>query len=318
MVSKEQILDLLSNPGKQDSKGNVRANCPWCGKPRFYINLKMEDYPFQCWRMDKCGAKGRVKDLLRKLNQTELLNSLKGINVDEQLHILILDNLIKKQEINLEIKPTELPLGFKRTYYDDYLNSRHFTNYNKYVVGYTNLISKYKDYIIIGIQQQNEIKAFISRYIGTDENKMRYLNSKSDFTKLICGYDDITDKTRTLIIVEGFFSKINVDRLLNLDNQEDVKCIATFGCKVSDEQLELLKLKNIETVILLYDDNIPKEVTKYFYKLNAAFTTFIAKIPYVGKDPGQFNEEQLNDVLINHLMNGDVYFASNVKIRKLN
>ena len=67
---------------------------------------------------------------------------------------------------------------------------------------------------------------------------LRYQNSvDTDFGKMVYGIDECTENTHTLIGVEGITDKFNVDRLLGLYKQEEIKCGAFFGKKISPEQM---------------------------------------------------------------------------------
>jgi 5S rRNA maturation endonuclease (ribonuclease M5) len=127
---------------------------------------------------------------------------------------------------------------------------------------------------------------------------LRYRNSTgTDFDSILGGYDEITDTTHTVIIVEGLFDKINVDRLLELDKSEDVKCCFTFGNSVSDGQQKLLRnKKSVDTVILFYDYDAFKQSRTYGLVLNQYFKTFVAEITDPNIDPGDMNIRQINSI----------------------
>lgn len=317
-INKDRVIELLNVFGSPNSEGEQKAQCPWCGKNEFYINVNNNNFPFQCWRKSKCGETGSIEKLLKKLDAIDLLNDLKSINLENKLDILVLDSIEKKQSINIDIEPSSLPLGFRRVYYDEYMNSRGFKDYDKYIIGYTNLISKYKNRIIIAIEQDEEIKAYVSRLKDNKKSKFKYLNSKSDFSKLIFGIDEITSKTKLIIVVEGAFDKFNIDSILDLNNQEEIKCICTFGCKISSEQMYILSKHNsIEDCILLYDNDVKLEVIKTFFKLDKKYNSMIAHCPYPNKDAGDLNRHELLHILNNHLSSAEDYFSNTVNTRRL-
>ena len=75
--------------------------------------------------------------------------------------------------------------------------------------------------------------------------------------------------------MEGVFDKISVDKVLRLDDDESVKCVCTFGKKISTTQIEKLKTKGVRNVILLYDFDAIKDIKKYGLLLEQSFVTNI-------------------------------------------
>lgn len=316
MIQVDQILELLTNIQKRPD-GNIRANCPWCGKNEFYININLSHFPFQCWRKNACGEEGNVFKLLKKLDKLDLLKHYKPENTDT----LSLLTLLKKAKdpycISFDVPTITLPTGFKRCYDNEYLKKRHLTNFNKYIVGTTNILKIWKDYMIIAVEQQKQIKGYVGRYIGNELDKKKYRNATCDFGKLLFGFDDINNDTKTIILVEGIFDKLNIDYQLDLDNQSEIKCICTFGCKISFEQICLLKQFDIEKIILFYDNDVPDKIKKYAVELKKHFKSIsISHHQQSGLDAGDLTQQQLIESLSN-LYSIDQYLVSNLKIKKL-
>lgn len=316
MIKQNEILELLTNVRKRPD-GNIKANCPWCGKNEFYINVNLSHYPFQCWRKNACGEEGNVFKLLKKLGRLDLLKQHKPENTD----VLTLLTLIKKEKnpysINFQLPSVNLPAGFQRCYDNEYLKSRNFNDFEKYIVGQTNILKLWQDYIIIAVQQQSKITGYIGRYIGQDPTKKKYRNAMCDFGKMIFGLDDITLNTKTVILTEGIFDKINVDYQLSLQKQNEIVCLSTFGCKISFEQICLLKQFNIEKIILFYDNDVADKIKRYAIELNKHFSNiYIAHFNQQGVDAGELTQSQLIESLSN-LYSIDQYLVSAIKIKKL-
>ena len=99
----------------------------------------------------------------------------------------------------------------------------------------------------------------------------------TDFASLLFGYDDIVrGKTEVVIIVEGVFDKFAVDRHLSLYDDETIRCVCTFGKKISDVQIQKLIDKEIGNVILAWDYDAIREIKQYGVELNQYFNTSIA------------------------------------------
>lgn len=140
------------------------------------------------------------------------------------------------------------------------------------------MFRKYDNYIIIPIYDDGVIRGFIGRYADkkVPDNKLRYNNSGgTQFSNLLFGYDEITTNTTTVILVEGVFDKISTDKFLDLGEDEEIKCVCTFGKKISKEQINKLLRKNVTNVILLYDFDAIKETKKYGIELEEYFVTHI-------------------------------------------
>lgn len=256
-----QLLEILpgvvrSNGKPRISSNNISFTCPVCNKPgHAFINIKT-----YAWDCKKCNESGNLYGLLKHLG---LLHLLEGTPVVyDKLKPLEKEN-ISIEEKDLQIADKSLPPGFKRlghkdnSIYSNYLRKRKFqgVDFNILQPGYTELISRYEDYVIIPIERDFSVKGFVARYIGNDETKKRYQNSvHTEFSKLLGLYDQITIDTRFLILVEGIFDAISVITELELHElHADMWCCCTFGKRLSHAQIELIKKTKVKFLYLLYD-----------------------------------------------------------------
>ena len=234
------------------------------------------------WDCKKCGSSGNIFKLLRYLDKLYLLG---GKSVQELEHINSIRHTLEENneavQKELEEPKVKLPAGWKVLKNSNaYLIGRGITSdlCIRYNFGATTLLNKYAGYVIVPIYDNGVVRGFIGRYGAkvVPEGKLRYSNSlHTKFSKLLFGYDEITKNTITVILVEGIFDKIAVDKVLDLWNQEEIKCVATFGKKISDEQIKKLELKGISRVILLYDFDAVKDIKKYGLILQKHFFTTI-------------------------------------------
>lgn len=279
-ISDSELRAILINP-KLNSRGQYICDCPFCGKERhFYISKTTQ--LFDC---KKCGEKGNVYKILSKLDKLFLLSG-RTIEVREKI-----DSIRGKQqdiEQNTELKKlpiVHMPVGWRVLKNGcEYLKNRGVSAEEciRYNIGSTRLFEKYKNYVLIPIYDNGEIRGFIGRYGSKNvpDNKLRYNNSVgTEFSELLFGYDEIvSNKTNTVILVEGIFDKISVDRFLNLDSAVEVKCVCTFGKKISKSQIQKLIIKGISRVILLYDPDALLDIRKYGVELEEYFETSIAYV----------------------------------------
>lgn len=303
LISDDELRDLLINP-KPTRSGQYIADCPLCGKSQhFYISRKT-----QMWDCKKCHSYGSIYKLLRLLDKTYLLA---GSTVENKERIESIremtQDLVSNDDIELSDLPVKkMPAGWKVSAKSTkYLLSRGITpeDCKRYNIGATDMFRKYDNYVLIPIYDDGKIRGFLGRYGArkVPEDKLRYNNSiGTEFAELLFGYDEITERTSTVILVEGCFDKIAVDKVLHLWDDDEVKCVCTFGKKISDKQIKKLMLKGVTNVILLYDFDAIKEIKKYGLELEKYFVT---SITYTSdkKDIDECSEDEALEVFT-HLM----------------
>lgn len=274
-ISDADLRGVLKG-AKLNRRGQYVADCPFCGKEEhFYVSQST-----QKWDCKKCKESGGIYKLLRQLNQLELLE---GASVEWKEEITSVRNAARSQEQQTDIVlPTvRLPVGFRVGANSDYLSQRGVTaaDVRRYGIGYTTLLSKFANYVIIPVYDDGVVRGFLGRF-GSKKvpaNKLRWRNSVgTNFAGLLYGYDEIVpDETETIILVEGVFDKIKVDKVLHLHEQPTIKCCATFGKSISDSQITKLVSKRVTSVILLYDFDAVREMKSYGLALQKYFQTAI-------------------------------------------
>lgn len=310
LLTLEKIQKLFPDGKLDHRKVNWVTVCPECNFREFSISLS-DNHLCGCFRKKQCGWTGNIYTLLKKIGRLDfLLNKELNFQKIEKVKLYRED-----PELNLELPSVRPPIGWKRTLDDEYLNSRNFDQYDRYKVGFTNIDPRLKkDYVIFLIEEDGDVKGYVSRnkkpkkeidrlndlYKSKGENKriLRYINSSTDFAKLVYGLDEITVNTKIIIIVEGIFDKFNIDRLLNLHNQEEIKCICTFKCAVSKEQIFKIQQKgeNIETAILLYDPDVIDKIKQVGFELREYFPDVLIGMGEGDKDAGDFDDSDIEKV----------------------
>lgn len=307
----EKILELLPN-FRVDARGkNLTGPCPMCNHDEFGISLE-EGHRFGCYRKKNCGFSGNIFTLLRFLGKYDEVVQERVRNLPDKINKYQFE---ANKSIDLVVETISPPLGWKRSYENEYLQQRGFdiNDFNRYSVGITNIHPKLKkDYVVFLVEQEGECKGWVARRTESKEeierrNRIRkqnrkpllkrYLNSTSDFAKMLYGIDEVTDKTTTLIIVEGIFDKINIDKLLNLAHQDEIKCVCTFKASISEEQIELIgrKAPHLQNSILLYDSDVIKAIKINMNILQKRYNVLVGY--HATKDCGDMNEEDLDQVL---------------------
>lgn len=274
VIQKEELISLFP-VYRTAPHGHIVTTCPFCNKENhFYINLNT-----QLWDCKKCGEDGNIFKLLNFLGKLYLVGDFKSI---DRSYIKNLGELEeeKNKKIDLTTPERRLPYGFKRLYFNDYLKRRGFIkrNYEDHVIGFTNVKIKLKDYIIFSVMEDNICKGYVSRYIKDTKDKRipRYKNDKgANFSKLFFGFNELNNLTNTVLLVEGLMDKITLDNYFKLYNQSDIKCLCTFGKKISSFQTIKLLEKGIKNIVLLYDEDAIKEMKKISLTLENFFNVAV-------------------------------------------
>lgn len=269
-------LKLIFSEGKDNSRGTeFITTCPWCGKEKhFYVNK--ENLKFNC---KKCSVRGNIFSLLKKVNKMYLLD---GMSINTNIDKIKSINELNEQEEILTISEERdvlLPVGSKLALNNNYLlEERKLTNLDiiKYDIRVTNLSYNFKNYVIFPIYQGEKIKAFVSRYASKNipERKLRYNNSKNKLSKFLYGLDEL-HSSDFVFIVEGIFDKISLDKKFVLLGMKNYKTVCSFGKKISSEQINLLRIKGIKKVGLLFDRDAIKESKENSNKLEKYFDVYV-------------------------------------------
>lgn len=324
-MTQEELYNLLLSiiPNARETKDNhIRGGCPICGEEdKFYINYEKAleknsegkfEGSFICF---KGGHQGSLFTLLRETGNLDKLSFERTIS-DNRSDFKIVElsteqpnNTDQYQILSEEVK---FPFSAKRVPTNNFLSNRGWSQreFNKYDI----YQSKNNDYVFIGIKQAGKTVAYLGRSLKSAEsikehNKkvketgdgfeiQKFRNSWGvDFAKIVGGLDDISPKTHTLIVTEGIFDKEAVDRKLNLDGCDVVKCVFTFGKSFKDYQVNIIKkFTNVNNIIILYDADAIASSIKVAKSIQNSFRSVrIATLDDC--DPDEADTEQLKESL---------------------
>lgn len=272
------VRELLGTGGRFNSRRTEYiTTCVFCGKEKhFYVNV--DTLRFSC---KKCWEEGGVYKLLSQLDKLYLLECA---TIEQREEISKIRDAEEEAAAEAPLEPLprwKMPIGYKVCTHNHYLqHDRGLTPavMKRYGLGETTLLSKFRNYILMPVTTNGVITGYLARYASrkVPDDVLRYRNATgADFAKMLYGYDDIVERGATVILVEGVFDKIAVDRRLGLDDVPNLKCCATFGKKISDYQRRMLQEKGVTRVILLYDFDAIKEIKKYAFELDKFFVTNI-------------------------------------------
>lgn len=326
-VETDFIISELSGElnAKRDGSGKnlIAERCPFCGKEKkfgIYVGKETErKKPFvaHCF---SCGySTYTLEQLLNAVGRPDLI-TLPTTNLDTRLDTGILFPL-EEEEIDDSLDVVELPEFSRRSFTNQYLKERGFTfdDYEYFPVYTTyGLNRKFDNYVIFPIIDDGDIVGYVARHTSSkkeidDHNKknrynggfriMRFKNStENEFIKLLYNYDAVIEgETDTVIIVEGIFDVIALTRKLDLYDNPSITIVATFGKKISLQQIYKLQIKGVRTIVIGYDGDAVEAIKKAVEKLNKYFSIFIADIPDAQKDWEDLNFEEIYTILSNRL-----------------
>lgn len=223
-----------------------------------------------------------------------------------------------KAPLDIKQSKISLPFGYKRIYFDEYLDERNFTpnEYNKFNVGICTE-RRLKDYIIFLVKnREDECIGYVARSKNSKEwhkqnlkdykagkcsLRLRYENSpNTDFSKILLGENEITPNTKVAWLVEGIFDKKNVDFQFELDKQEKIKCLCTWGNSLTPEQQQILINYGIEDIVFFWDALTNTSSKKTSMKISKHFKNVkICEFKDESVDAGEASKQYLENVLNN-------------------
>lgn len=311
---------IRTTGGKIDGANkNIIADCPFCKKRSKYGIYVGKETERKKLFMSHCFSCGRstnsLEQLLELWDRMDLM--LTGTaDLDGKLNNTLLFPLDTEEEIDDRLCIVELPDFYKRTFSHPYLKARGFLfdDYEYFPVGTTNRLNfRFDDYVIFPVIDECDVVGYVSRHtsskeeidchnrrakISGDYKILRFRNStENEFVKLLYNYDAvIQDTTDTVILCEGIFDVIALTRKLELYDNEQIACVATFGKKISHTQLFKLQKKGVRTVVIGYDGDAVDAIKKAASELQPFFNVLIADIPDRNKDWEDLTYEEIYDV----------------------
>lgn len=342
--NQQELEDLVAELRPQiDATGqNLWIDCPHCGERECKISIKKEGNLWGCFRLKNCGERGNIYQLLKKIGKLRKIT--KEFTAEEleyfdpkKIKLFKTEEKSEEQEIILEAPEKKPPLGWTRVLKNDpYLDERNFHGYEDSLVGRTTMDPQVKkDYIVFLVQEDNVTRGWVGRHVwdkkkieafnkdyerrfGVKNKVKRYNNSlKTDFSKLLYGYDEIDEKNPLPVcLVEGIFDKHAVDHKLMLKDNRFMYVCATFKAAISIEQILKLKMKNITDIILFYDPDVIKNIKENITKLEAFFNVKVV-ISNQNKDPDELTREELFDTFETRIFEPSVVKTDFMQIKAL-
>ncbi len=249
-IADELLYDL---GGKLDgSRRNILVPyCPFCGHDGFkygiYVGNNVGKKRFGMSNCYHCNRRyGSLKDTLKALGREDLIPKETAELDDSETDI----SALFEESLDDKLVTISMPKGYKRTYKNSYLKSRGWVmdDYEYFPVGTNRGIEReFEDYIILEVRDNGQIVGFVARSTWSKEEIdsynarhhykiRRYKNSDEStgngFSKMLYNYDAIEPMvTHSVILCEGPFDVVGLNRKLELYDNKHIVPVATFGKK---------------------------------------------------------------------------------------
>ena len=312
LLTYDDLTEVLENVRLDGRRRNAISDCPYCGKSqKFGVSLVKDHNLWQCF---SCGERGGSFKLMTYFDRLDLIQEF--FDVDDELENPF--DELEEEDLDLELEEVELPEDTKKVASDEYLEGRGWYDESFFDFPvYRSKYFKYRDYVMLGVMMYGSLVGYVSRHTWSKEdienyNKiqkrkggyqiLRYKNSDgNEFSKMLYGFDTIIEgKTDTVILVEGAMDVVQITQELELFEGESLRAVASFGKKISEEQIFHLQEKGVKNLIVMFDDDAIEDVKrldldKYFNVLIAS--TNDADGVEEGDDVGDLDAEQIEQCL---------------------
>lgn len=287
------------------SKGWFRSKCYFCSH-NDTLGVLFERYGkknphFHCY---KCQKSGTLKYLANAIGEPDLVSG-------EYVAPMDIGMKIGEEEVIQPIKECAPPVGFRRKKNIEYLIDRGVTQEQMelFKFGTTVVDPKLKGYVTLLVEEDGKVVGSVSRIMMEKEevdrlndlgqNMPRYRNSESDFENIVLGLDEIIEGLTTVVVaVEGAYDKLAVDRKLELYSSPEMKCVCTFGAKMSEAQAVKIHDKGVDTIIIMYDDGEVEKSKKASSEASMVFPKVLTA-SLDGGDPDDVTANQIISALTN-------------------
>lgn len=208
-------------------------NCPKCNRPKLHVDT--DNGVFHCFRCDykgKLKGKTNLSTLREKYNMQGLREASGVANKDRQLTLIP----YRRAPLTEQQRQKLYDRGLTDDDIDFYKISGSIRNER--------------------IQIPNFVKGMLTDVIVAwewDKSKVtsdnpKYLNSEgTKKSRTLFNYFNIPDEPEQIVLCEGVFNAITAGR----------NAVASYGCAISERQVEMLIEKKPKSILIAYDSDEP-------------------------------------------------------------
>lgn len=334
LLSTEEMHDLtdallVETRGKLDGSGRniLVPSCPFCGHDGYkfgiFVGKPSGARKFGSSHCFRCGKSCRtLEDTLRIVGHPELLPSeTLDLQADAALNLF---GGADDECFDEELVEVSLPEYYSRTYKNRYLKERGWCvdDYEYFPVGTTRGLNwRYDNYVVFPVIMDGMTAGYVGRHTWSKDaidshneshryKIRRYINSSGEgsngFGRLLYNYDMIEPcVTDTVVLCEGIFDVVGLTRGMMLYDNRRIVPVATFGKKISREQMFRLQDKGVKNVVIGYDndDAASDSLRSVADTLDPYFDVFVLKYPPgAAKDFGDMGWQDMYDVFADNLI----------------
>ena len=286
----DRSIDFHLEGEKNVTKGWVNIQCPFpgCSDPSWHLGINLDSLLINCY---VCGIKGSVERVIQEIercsfNQTQKI--IKEYSSEEEIRIR--KPLFRSEKEVEQCILSDIGKTFHRKHYE-YLKSRSFNA--DYIIKKYNLMSvynigRYKFRIIIPYYYHSKLICFNTRDI-TDKASLRYqfCDIENSVIEVKHTFYNIDSVTNACIIVEG---PSDVWRIGD-------GCIAVSGKHFTQEQLLMLREKEIKKALVLYDaDDIEERIGEKLANNLTGIIPWVEQVELDSGDPGDLSLDEVNKI----------------------
>ena len=279
----ESFLDkndvAYKTKGSNVSVGWIEISCPFCNDPSYHLGINLESGLFHCW---VCQSKGDFIALIKKLLNVNYERSLSLIT-EHKKSLRYSSRKERTEPKQSHPKPDLYKLLRSNpptlvSPYTNYLIKRGFNPdelKSQYDIHFKGIADYFAYRIAIPIYLNKVLVNITARAI-TDRMEPKYSHLSNEdaivpMKQLLYNIDNVENEG-TVIICEGVF---DVWRMGNC-------AVASFGTFMTDEQLLLLRQKNVDKAVVLYDSDAVDKADK----LADTLSVFVPKVEVIEIDNG--------------------------------
>ena len=294
--------DFLIGEGVDVSAGDtgeIRGTCPFCqssSRAPFCVNATTG-----AWLCHACPKRGGPVQLVVEVLGTDYPGALKRlvenfkVFVDEDEYDWE-DDDEDFEEAEDDINRIDLPKEFRLLANKlDSISAKPYLRYaksrkldidiiKKYRIGFATT-GRYTGRLIVPVYHLGSVATFVARdTTNTAECKVDtpYGNDQG---KICFNLDNIWGR-KEVVITEGVFDALMLPEM----------AVATFGKKISVEQVRLLQQSGAKTLVFCYDEDALSEAYKFADKWSRAFNVKLVELP-PNRDPNKLGRETMLELL---------------------
>lgn len=292
--------DFLTGQGVDVSSGDngeIRGSCPFCGstaRAPFCVNESTG-----AWLCHACPKRGGPVQLILEVLESDYPSALKRlvenfrVTVDEDEYDFDDEEFEEAEsDINRVPLPEEFRLLSEKL---DSVSAKPYLRYaktrrldidliKKYRIGFATT-GRYSSRLIVPVYHLGSVATFVARDITDQSDRKVDTPFGNDQGKICFNLDNIWGR-KEVVVTEGVFDALVLPEM----------AVATFGKKISLEQVVLLKQSGVETLVFCYDEDALGEAYKFADKWSRAFDVKLIELP-PNRDPNKLGRETMLELL---------------------